>query len=292
MIYKDRFQRDRVLKDYEELFKDPVFQKAFGSQRESEIFPVIEFLKSQGDLSEATILDIGAGYGALSIPLAKESRKVISCDILDYSLKAIQYRAMGNNIDNIDTIRIDAFNSPFLPFKGETFDMVVLNGVLEYAGYTRSANPEDIQLTILGEVNRLLKPSGIFYLAIENRFAINYIFGGRGHDGLFFSSLLPKSLANIYSKLMTGNQYRMYELSYPALKSALQVTGFKNVTFHCGIRSYNRPRHIVSIEDRRLLLKYGEKYIRRKLSRLGLRFILALRLQKFIWPHFIVVSHK
>lgn len=292
MIYQDRFQKINKYQTYEELFKDPDFQKAFGNVREKELVPVFKFLEGNVKLSNANILDLGAGYGSISVPISFKSNFVISADILEYSLRSIKYLAREKNIKNISTLRVDAFNNIYLPLKSESIDLVIVNGMLEYAGYAKFLKPREVQIRILKEIHRVLKPGGKLYLAMENRFAINYFLFGRGHDGLYFSSLLPRWLARCYSKIFKDDDYRIYEFSYFGLKNALVRAGFHKNIFFCGVRSYNRPKEVISLEDKERLREYGLKFIKRKISRIGLRVILSFNLQKFFWPHFIVLSEK
>src|SRR4030042_1752759 len=70
-------------------------------------------------------------------------------------------------------------------------------------------NSEYIQTRLLKEIYRVLKKGGYLYLATENRFAANYFAFGRGHDGLFFSSIMPRCLAKIYSKIVKKQDYYM-----------------------------------------------------------------------------------
>lgn len=291
--YKDYFQVHRSFTSFEELLRDLEFSKAFGDERERNVTPVVEFMANRlGKCDSKCFLDIGAGYGSLSLPLAKRMGSGVAADILEYSLGAIRYRAGKELLGNLSVTKIDAFNDMRLPFRSASFDLVLLNGVIEYAGLTHKGKPEKVQEAIFNEVRRVLREDGLFYLATENRFAANYFAFGRGHDGLFFSSLLPRFLADFYSKLLKGQSYYMREFSYPRLKKTLLRSGFRMVEFYCGVRSYNRPKKIMRLDDARELMEVARPLIRRKISRIGLKLLVSLKLQKLFWPHFIVLCKK
>jgi SAM-dependent methyltransferase len=292
-IYKDYFQTKGQFSGFEDLLTDPEFSKAFGDERERNVTPVVKFLMSQlGNHSDRCFLDVGAGYGSLSLPLAQSMNSGVATDILEYSLNAIRFRAQKNFIRNLSVIKIDAFNDVSLPFQSSIFDLVLLNGVIEYAGLSRSIKPERVQEALFKEVRRVLKQGGLFYLSTENRFAANYFAFGKGHDGLYFSSLLPRFLADIYSKALKGEGYYMREFSYLRLKKTLVRCGFQKVVFYCGVRSYNRPKKIMRLDDRKELIEAARPFIKRRVGRIGLTLLVYLRLQKLFWPHFIVLCEK
>lgn len=292
-IYKDFFQTRKKFSSFEDLLTDREFRRAFGDERERNITPVTDFLTSRlGDCNKKLFLDVGAGYGSLSLPLAKKMALGFATDILEYSLNVIQYRAKKELIENLSVIKIDAFNDFHLPFRSSTFDLVLLNGVIEYAGLSHKEKPERVQEKLLYEIGRVLKEGGLFYLGTENRFAANYFALGKGHDGLYFSSLLPRFLADLYSKAFKGQGYYLREFSYPRLKKTLMRCGFQKIEFYCGVRSYNRPKKIMRLDDGRELMEGARPLIRREISRMGLTLLVRLRLQKLFWPHFIVLCKK
>jgi SAM-dependent methyltransferase len=289
--YNDIFQTNKENISFDELFKDQGFSKAFGEERDKNIRPVIDFISQKMNLENILFCDIGAGYGSLSIPLSMLGARGVAGDISEYCLKAIQKRCMNSKLSKLQTVRMDAFNGSSLSFKTSIFDLVLLNGVIEYAGLSTDNNPEYIQMRLLKEIYRVLKKGGYLYLATENRFAANYFFG-KGHDGLLFSSLMPRKVARIYSRITKRSDYFMREFSYPRLRNLLREIGFGNIDFYGGIRSYNNPKKIMDLENRNILGLYGKKFIKRRFSRLGLRLLLLTGMQKLFWPNFIVLCKK
>ena len=82
-----------------------------------------EVINYLGNLENKTIMDIGAGSGYFSIPLADEAKKVIAADVNQEFLDYIKNRVEDNNIKNIEVRKIP-YDSPDLK-EGEV-DMVLI----------------------------------------------------------------------------------------------------------------------------------------------------------------------
>lgn len=185
------------------------------------------------------ILDIGAGMGRITIPLARIARKVVAVDRSFLRLRFLKKRAKAGGLDNIELYVGDIFE---LPFKEESFDLIVMNGLLEWVGATdKYRDPREAQLAALEISKRLLKPGGYIYIGIENRFAFSYLVG-RDHSGLRYTSYMPRWLANIYTRLRKGKPYNTYTYSMGGYKDLLRETGFKDHDFYLVYPGYNNPR--------------------------------------------------
>jgi SAM-dependent methyltransferase len=92
-----------------------------------------------------------------------------------------------------------------LPVLSSSFDVVLLNHVLDHV-----SSPQQL----LDEAWRVLKPGGICYLAVPNRFILI-----EPHYLLPFLSWLPRPLANLYVRMAgRGQVYLDHMPSYCALK--------------------------------------------------------------------------
>ena len=80
--------------------------------------------------SNSTIVDIGAGWGAISINLARKTNKVIAVDTSRQNLKFIDIRASQEGLNNIDCILSDPLDLSSIPLKNGIADLVIFNGVL------------------------------------------------------------------------------------------------------------------------------------------------------------------
>jgi SAM-dependent methyltransferase len=100
------------------------------------------------------ILEIGSGDGYGAFHLAKVGKSVIACDMDPDVLQESRHRYSAPQL------RFLASNALALPFRSETFDVVVAFQVIEHIS-------EDQEF--LYEVNRVLKPGGCFVLTTPNR---------------------------------------------------------------------------------------------------------------------------
>lgn len=196
------------------------------------------------------VLDSGAGMGRTSIPLARIVKKVIAFDSSFLRMKFLKKRAEKENLFNLDVFVADFFD---LPFKKESFDLIVMNGVLEWVSTSkRFQNHREAQIECLKICKKLLKPGGWLYIGIENRFAFAYM-KGRDHNGLRFTSYMPRLIANFYSKLCGRGIYNTYTYSKAGYDKLLNDSGFEKREFYLVYPSYNLPRMIIPYEKLNIL---------------------------------------
>lgn len=94
------------------------------------------------------VLDLGAGLGSASVPLAKAGAAVIAADISNNMLTTIMKRA-GGMYDNLICVRMNAYH---LYIEDNSIDVVVENAMLHLVDH-----PEDV----IHEICRVLKPKGV-----------------------------------------------------------------------------------------------------------------------------------
>lgn len=194
----------------------------------------------------SSILDIGAGMGRTSIPLARVAGKVVSVDQSFLRMKFLKKRAEQEKLKNIEIYVGDIFD---LPFREESFDLIVMNGVLEWIGMTdRYRNPKEAQIESLKICRRLLKKGGHLYIGIENRYALSYL-KAIDHSGLRFTSYMPRWLANLYTFLRKGKKYDTYTYNTRGYKKLLEKAGFGNPDFYLVYPGYNNPRIIIPYDN-------------------------------------------
>ena len=102
------------------------------------------------------ILDIGCGYGKNSIYLAHDGFNVTSIDTSLQALKWLKDYRNDKSIDNINIIEAD-MNS--LPFKENTFDIVLCSSVLHHQTFNQINNS-------MNEIRSVLKNGGYFLFDI------------------------------------------------------------------------------------------------------------------------------
>ena len=117
-----------------------------------------KFLKIETD--NPKIIDIGAGTGAYSIPLANEGYDVTAVELIKHNLMILR-----KNSDKVKTYLGNAID--LHKFKDNTFDMVLLFGPM----YHLISMNEKVQS--LKEAKRVVKPNGIIMISYcMNEYAI------------------------------------------------------------------------------------------------------------------------
>lgn len=208
-----------------------------------------------------TCLDIGSGWGSNSFGLADFYDEVWSLEMVRERVEFQRIRRKQDAKDNINIVRSDWMS---LPFEAESFDLVVCNGVLEWAGLNEGfTNPRDAQLAFLSEINRVLRKNGCLYIGIENRTGLNNFMGARDHSGLKYTSVMPRFLADMVVRRSNRNKedytrdkrvsgrarsYRTYTYTVSGYRRLLRDTGFPvDRVYWTG--SYNLPKYSGPIDD-------------------------------------------
>lgn len=174
------------------------------SSRNHKAQKIAAILSRRLDMRGKRILDIGAGSGHIARYLASQvgpEGEVVAVD----QIKPLQ-------TDGISFVRI---SGEILPFSGSDFDVVITNHVIEHVGL------RDAQLRHLQEIARVLKPGGMVYLAVPNRWQVM-----EHHFGVPLLSWLPLPLASYYVRLTgRGSHYDCTPLSRRALLGLFREAG-------------------------------------------------------------------
>jgi len=198
--------------------------------------------------SESKVLDVGCGLGAIAFSLAKASKIVYTLEPVWERTRFVNIRIQQENIQNIKPICANALH---MPFPDSFFDLVVLNGVLEWVEYlTDDIKPNRAQEQVLKEISRVIKPNGTVYIGIENRFAFFYFLGTKDpHTGLPFINLMPRYMANLYHRAVKNRRYSTYLYSYSGYKNLLYKSGFKKMIFYTPLPSYRNFSYIFPLDN-------------------------------------------
>ena len=129
------------------------------------------------------ILDIGCGAGIIANELAKFGTEVVAVDITNQYMYS----------DIVNTVNFQIVDSQQLPYKSNTFDIVICNHILEHV-------PSKIK--VLSEIQRVLKRNGLGYIANGNK-----LWPIEPHYKLPFLSWLPPSLSNRYVRIRGIDSY-------------------------------------------------------------------------------------
>ena len=91
----------------------------------------IEFLK---DDKSKRVLEIGCGYGGITLALAKKFGSVVAIDATYELLEFTRLRLIGKKISNVELFHVSKFEDQFEVAIQGKFDLIVINGVLEWVG--------------------------------------------------------------------------------------------------------------------------------------------------------------
>lgn len=172
--------------------------------REKKARKIETILSKHVTLADCDVLDLGAGSGLLSAYLKPRVRSITAAD-----REPEAFLAKG-----IDVVHTPDTN---LPFEAASFDVVVFNHVIEHVGQ----RPD--QDRILAQIHRVLRPGGILYLAVPNRWALI-----EPHYRLPFLSWLPQGTADRWVRARGMNDwYDCNPYAYSELIRSLRNAGFR-----------------------------------------------------------------
>ncbi len=240
-------------------------------------------------------LDIGGGLGTVSEIMSHYCKKVYCIEPVDERIRFCKKRFEQEGIKNIQLIKGNALQ---LPFEDNTFDLVVMNGVLEWVGVYSEKDPREAQKRVLSDIMRILKPGGVLYVGIENRLSYtNFIGKFDPHVNLVFIALMPRFLANLYSKAFTGKKYKTYIYSHKGYKKLFRESGYSNIDIYNVLPDYNLPVYLIPMKgdipyeylvkmtnDQSSLLPKAAKRVIALLAKAGLA--------KYFLPAYVILAKK
>lgn len=163
------------------------------------------------DLKGKRLLEIGSGYGlflavCLENGIKAEGVEPANQDIYKSTLNIskIVLERSGFNADVIKQV-----NAEGLPYKTNSFDLVVSLFTLEHVGNIDK---------VLKESVRVLKPDGYLYFVVPN-----YGSFWESHYGIIWVPYLPKFLAGIYVRLWGKDPAFLNELQFVNQKSLEKI---------------------------------------------------------------------
>lgn len=169
----------------------------------------LEFLS----LSNKYVIDLGGNTGKFALPLKTQNNKIISIDIN----RSIMVDGNGKSLLGIELIQGNILS---LPFKNNTFDIVLARAILHHV-------PNQLDMAF-SEVERILRPGGIMLIeepgyhnpiAFIMRKAFPTTSHEEGENSLKISVL--KSLSNKYFTIKEIKYFWLFSYTIPHLISRL-----------------------------------------------------------------------
>ncbi|WP_426451089.1 class I SAM-dependent methyltransferase [Paenibacillus sp. S-38] len=178
--------------------------------------------------SQESVLEIGAGCGALTGLMCEKAQRVVAIELSKRRAEINAYRNKRHSnleilVGNLNDMKIN-----------EKFDVVTLVGVLEYApSFTVDEKPFD---RFLSKIKDFILPGKKLIVAIENKYGLKYWAGAKeDHTGVMFDSI-----QNYY------NTERVKTFSKNEITLLLQRNGFVNLKFYYPMPDYKLPTQVFS----------------------------------------------
>lgn len=238
------------------------------------------------------LLDMGCGPGSLSIPAAGMCGHVFAVDHSLYDLRFLEIRKRKENIQNITTIHGEP---SFLPFRADSFDYIAMNGAVEYMGnFVKEKDPLLFQREVLGIMHNLLKKGGHLFLSAPNRYGLDFFYRERDMNGLYFTSIVPRFVANLVMLLLRKRKYSTYSHTLKGYRKLLNEAGYENIRIYYVWPDFRNPKYIVPQENRNIFVYYRENFMKMTGTFEYWFFKAALRLgiEDFFVPHLIMTAKK
>lgn len=180
----------------------------------------------------SSLLEIGAGTGAVTGMLTEKVKKVTALELTEARAEILAHRLQ-------DKENLQVFSGNIQNFEPkEKYDYIVMIGVLEYAGLFSQNNKttfdEAYQYT-LNKAHSFLNKFGTLFVAIENPIGLRYFSGAvEDHYGELFEGI------ENYTQYNGIRTYTKKELVKIILKS-----GFKKTDVYLACPDYKLPQQII-----------------------------------------------
>ena len=185
------------------------------------------------------VLEVGCGCGAITRFLGEQGFQV---DAIEGTLRRAEIARLRTA--DLEKVQIVSSNYHELELSGNSYDLVVFTGVLEYSGaYAEQGVSPEAQLELtLRHARAALKPGGQILIAIENRTGFKYL-AGASEDHLNVPNIglldYPEPLSGEITRgIRTWSKRQWHEM--------LQAFGFANYEFCYPFPDYKVPDAIIS----------------------------------------------
>lgn len=189
----------------------------------------------------STVLDIGAGWGQITLPLARTC-DVVAVEPTRERLAFIQAAARQDSLAH----RVAFVEADFLDLHFETkFDLVCCIGVLEWVPKFRAGEPRELQRSFLERIRSVLAPGGKAVIGIENRLGLKYLLGvPDDHIDLPGIGVLDMTLASQRYLVTSGRPLRSFTHSLSEYHELFAEAGFSSVLPFAAFPDYKLPQWI------------------------------------------------
>lgn len=199
--------------------------------------------------ADSHVLEIGPGLGQITCQLAPRVAAVCALEVVPGQAQFVQQRCRQQGFTNVH-VAVGGDDCR-LPYPDGSFDLVVLNLVLEWcASRCEGEDPEVVQQRLLCECARVLKANGNLYVATKNRFALRYVIGKRDehvHE-MRFGNALPRWMTRLMVRLSGKGRPPGLLHSHGALGRMLRQAGFARLQSYWATPEVRYPAEYVPLD--------------------------------------------
>jgi 2-polyprenyl-3-methyl-5-hydroxy-6-metoxy-1,4-benzoquinol methylase len=205
------------------------------------------FFRQYPPPANSRILDVGAGWGQIALPLAKAGHTFTALEPTPERLAFIEATARQEGCDaRMHFLQADIFDLEF----EDRFDLITCIGVLEWVPKFRSGDPLTVQTDFLRRLRTVLAPSGQLVIGIENRLGLKYLLGANDdHIGAPNIAVYDDKLAGEKWRQQTGRELRSFTFTEVELRDLLSAAGFSGPQFFAALPDYKLPETILPLSE-------------------------------------------
>ena len=149
--------------------------------------------------TESKILDVGSGTGSFVVACRRRGLRAFGMepDRIGQGAKITSIQIARRRLDS--SVFVSAVGEK-LPFPDASFDLVVMNQVIEHVAD---------QPMVIGEAGRVVREGGLIYIACPN-----YLRFYEPHYKIFWAPVLPKAWGRTYLRLRGRSPAMLNQLTY------------------------------------------------------------------------------
>ena len=237
------------------------------------------------------VLEIGASMGQHSRFIAQRCHHLEALEVVPEQAAFAKLWCEQSGQSNVNVSAGGA--NGILPYKTDSFDVLIINYVLEWSASRSSVHPQTYHRQLLAECLRVIKPGGKMFLSTKNRYNIALLAGGVDeHMGFRFGSALPRWLANSIGAFVESEHPRGHLHSRNAIEELFTSVGFTDLKPFLCLPDARQPQVIESL-DQAGIKKIGQSNYWETASRKERLFSrLPYALQKNISPSHVYMATK
>lgn len=209
---------------------------------------------------KACVLDLGCGWGGLAYSLTRTNGQVVAMDDALEKLQLLRIRTERDEIENLQLVC--SGRGQYLPFRDQTFDIVVFNGASKKILSNVPGSPRHRHEQVLAEIYRVLKPRGALYLAVENRYGwrmwLRQLDGGPGYR---YAPGLARWFAHVYPFKWGKDRLRKHLYGKRQYRRLLKRCGLGHEKFYVPLPDYQHPASMTPAKAKKQLARQAQRVV-------------------------------